>query len=475
MPFDVDTLPATLPATALQWLGASPLQRDFMRAVYEVHVARSAVHHAFVADVDPDELAPIEGNFQARIEAATACQALLTALRAAIQAEDLNVHVGLTSAYRSASEQLRIWQDNFPTYYHETRARRRALASGEHSTEAAQLLAGYVGQRMGAPGFSNHNNGLAFDLCVQENDTRVLNRTPLPYTAIWRRTWTWNWLMANAARFHFYQNTNIDEPWHWEYQAPSATPATPLVSESEAAAGLATELLQAREQGRLALSGSVRSQLELLAHTGHIRHDEAPDAVVPSATLLALLQALLGLTPQPAPGQPAPFALLSLVRPHSSFHMRGQAVDISRFAGYDILMTNPSQALQAVLAVIEALPRGCYALGLPRPVRADADGARRDHTRYHYLNLYEPGNPPTLRPQYQHLLEENVFLPVHSQADIDRSPSRGSITGDLDCIVDPAAQAQLRAAIANARQHGARIKYLFPDALDHLHVQVVVC
>ncbi|MBD2768080.1 D-alanyl-D-alanine carboxypeptidase family protein [Hymenobacter sp. BT664] len=472
MNYDLDFLPETLPGTSLQWPGATASQLDFMRAVYDAHVARSSARHAFVADVPAAELSVIEGSFLARTAAASACQSLLAAARLAISSQGLNVTLGLTSAYRSATRQLRIWQDNFPTYYQETRTRRRALASGEHSSEAAQLLAAYVGQRVGAPGFSNHNNGLAVDFGVQENGTRVVNRTQATYTARWRQTWTWGWLTTNAARFNFYQNPNIDEPWHWEYR-PAAT-ATEAASDEEAA-DVATELLSGRQVGRLALSNSVLHQLEALAQTGSIPLDHSSDTVVPSPTLLALLQALLRGTPPPAAGTRAPFGLMSLVRPRASYHTRGQAVDISRFAGHDIRMTNPARALQAVLAIIDLLPAGCYALGLPRPVRADADGARRDHARYGYLNLYQPGNPPTLRPEYENLPAANVFLPVNSQADIDVSPSHGNIARDLDFIVDATAQSLLRTAVANARQRGARIKYLFPDALDHLHIQVVAC
>ena len=148
---------------------------------------------------------------------------------------------------------------------------------------------------------------------------------------------------------------------------------------------------------------------------------------------------------------------MSLVRPSASYHTKGHAVDISRFAGHDILMTDPARALQGVLAVIDALPAGCYALGLPRPVRAEAAGARLDSVRYYYLNLYQAGSPPTLRPEYADLPRQN-----NSQAYIDHSPSRGNITRDLEFIVDAAAQFLLTTAIANARQRGARIKYLFP-------------
>ncbi len=468
----LDYLPEALPATDLYWPGASAEQLDFMRAVYEAHVARSAARHSFVPDVDPAELAPIEGRFLARTAAATACQGLLAAARAASRGQGLPITVGLTSAYRPASQQLRIWQDNFPTYYQETRDLRRHLAGGAHGAEATQRLAAYVGQRVGAPGFSNHNNGLAIDLGVQENGVRIQNRTQPPHTARWRQTWLWSWLTTNAARFGYYQNTHIDEPWHWEYRPASP----PVVTEATAeATEIAAELLHAAQAGRVSLGG-VQQQVKQLAQTGSITSGDTTTEL--SDNLLALLQALLAATPQPAGGQRPPFELLSLVRPRPKKktarigkHPLGRAVDISRFAGFDIVMTNPGRALQGVLAVIGALPAGTYALGLPRPVRADAIGADTDNRNYPQLGLYQPGPPPTLKPQYQDLPAQNVFLPVRDETDINKSPT-GSVTRDLALIVDATAQTLLRQAVAEARQRGAIIRFLFPDALNHLHVHI---
>src|SRR5262249_31022582 len=91
-------------------------------------------------------------------------------------------------------------------------------SGGELGAAAAALLARYIAQRLAAPGFSLHNNGLAVDLGTVQNgrsmgaDTHEANRRN------WRASWFFRWLSENAARFSFYQNTAIDEPWHWEFR-----------------------------------------------------------------------------------------------------------------------------------------------------------------------------------------------------------------------------------------------------------------
>lgn len=215
----------TISSQNLQWAQASNAQLIFMKRVYDINLVRLR-SSTFIADVPSNELALIENNFYARTDAARACQNLLSSARSHIQNQNLTIVVGITSAYRSASHQYNLWQRYFPNYYNETVNDRVNFNGDPHSEEAAQFLAGYIRKRIATPGFSNHNNGLAVDFLNIENNVTLANRTLGTYTSAWRNSWFWNWLLQNANGFGYYQNTAIDEPWHWEYRGLSLTNAT---------------------------------------------------------------------------------------------------------------------------------------------------------------------------------------------------------------------------------------------------------
>lgn len=211
----------TIPSSGLTWNNASPAQIAFMRQVYNTNLQRSLSRGTFVADVPNNQLATVEGRYQLRTPAAQQARQMLAALRGAIRSSNIHANVGLTSAYRSASHQFNLWNRYFiRQYYNETRSRRQALPGGEHGAEAVRYLASYVRRRIATPGFSNHNNGLAIDIRNEQNGQVFRNRSRTQFTGPWRRTWIWNWLIANAATYNFHQNTAIDEPWHWEYRGP---------------------------------------------------------------------------------------------------------------------------------------------------------------------------------------------------------------------------------------------------------------
>ncbi|MBC8121335.1 MAG: D-alanyl-D-alanine carboxypeptidase family protein [Gemmatimonadaceae bacterium] len=209
----------------MDWRGASPVQKQFMHSVYQGHVYRSAQRGTFVGDVASSRLARIEKQHQAQIEAAKACQELLKAARADLaqqkpeQAIQLDIeYVSIISAYRSASQQFFKWQTNFPSYYRQTRPQRSAVPGGEHGTAAVQFMIQYIGRRLAAPGYSLHNSGLAVDFGTKEGGRNLTPDTSSANVRHWRGSWLFHWLSANASRFGYYQNTSIDEPWHWEYE-----------------------------------------------------------------------------------------------------------------------------------------------------------------------------------------------------------------------------------------------------------------
>ena len=226
VPEQLESYGENIPSSGLSWPGATPVQLQFMRNVYDAHVARASRRGTFTPNVPSSDLQAIEGGYQARTAAARACRDLLSGARAAIRAQGVNVRVGLTSAYRSASRQFQLWQSYFPDYYSRTRSARQGLAGGEHGSRAVQHLARFVGGRIAAPGYSLHNSGLAVDLRNEENGRVLRNRSTTSATDAWRRSWFWNWLTTNANGYGFYQNTAINEPWHWGYRASAGGTTT---------------------------------------------------------------------------------------------------------------------------------------------------------------------------------------------------------------------------------------------------------
>ena len=207
-----------IPSSRLEWPGASPAQLAFMRAVYERHVERSRRRgDTFVPSLPPSELDEIEAGHQARKDAAQAARELLAAARTALAAEGLadKVRVGITSAYRSADRQFDIWQGKggrrgFPYYYRETETSRRRFPD-EHGPDAVELLAQHMGKYIAAPGYSNHQDGLAIDFGTGAAGAGLGKLGP--------SAWFHGWLKANAQRFNFHPYAA--EAWHWVYRPPA--------------------------------------------------------------------------------------------------------------------------------------------------------------------------------------------------------------------------------------------------------------
>jgi LAS superfamily LD-carboxypeptidase LdcB len=88
-------------------------------------------------------------------------------------------------------------------------------------------LANYIAGKLASPGYSLHNNGLAIDFVTTENGKKFKIETSKKgeLEKAWRETWFFNWFLhgkpKNASSFGFFQNNEINEPWHWEYKQVS--------------------------------------------------------------------------------------------------------------------------------------------------------------------------------------------------------------------------------------------------------------
>jgi phosphatidylserine/phosphatidylglycerophosphate/cardiolipin synthase-like enzyme len=212
---------------ALSWTEHPELE-PFMRATYEAHVARSCQQRAFEPSVPETDLREVAKGKYLRPDAAALTMRLLDDAREALQqakaAGDQEAlatrSFGISSAYRSALHQYKLWNDRFPCYVADTAARRASLPGGPVGDEAAQWLARWIGGWLAAPGFSNHNDGRAMDLYCRLASGKVLtaDRADIPR---WHTSWLHQWLTANAARYDFHPY--LKEPWHWEHRPGSAS------------------------------------------------------------------------------------------------------------------------------------------------------------------------------------------------------------------------------------------------------------
>ncbi|GAB2603548.1 D-alanyl-D-alanine carboxypeptidase family protein [Kribbella endophytica] len=223
------TAPASAPATTgrtgissagLRWYGRGEATDElmvFMRAVYDRQVKQS--DGGFVDTLPDSALGKIVGRHRALKPAAEQVKALLDAAEAALAAEGPpRVAIGITSAYRSADEQWAIWQGKghggakgFPHYYAATKKQRGD--QDPHGPAAVDLLARLMKKCIAAPGYSNHQDGLAVDFGTAE--------TGHPLGKIGPNSWFHKWLVANAHRFDF--GPYATEAWHWVYKPKPAT------------------------------------------------------------------------------------------------------------------------------------------------------------------------------------------------------------------------------------------------------------
>ncbi len=207
----------------VEWSGATPEQLTFMQTVYDINYTRYSRRGTAYPELSNSELDTVTGNYKLRKAAVPKFKELLEAARAAIVANGVNVQISLNSAYRSPEHQFNLWMDYFPNYYNQTRTHRQSLEGGEYGDKAAQYLAKYVISRISTPGFSNHNNGLAVDIRNTENGEYIRNSSLASWITKWKASWLWSWLVDHANTYGFYQETSINEPWHWVFRASNLT------------------------------------------------------------------------------------------------------------------------------------------------------------------------------------------------------------------------------------------------------------
>lgn len=177
------------------------------------------------------------------------------------------------------------------------------------------------------------------------------------------------------------------------------------------------------------------------------------------------------------------FSIISLARPadkETSPHKYGSAIDIGRYAGKLIDFQHGNDAVEGVAQFYEdvlGLEVG-MAFGLPRNPKTDPAGAAAEYfdprhpEKKKYYDL--PGvtdeknkmsrMQPVLKPEY---VKDDFFF--DRSAAINHSPT-GEVVGDIKTLQSEIARKRLLDLQSKDQQN--ILKFLFPDAWDHLHVQV---
>jgi len=210
------------------WSG-TPEQIQFRETVLKAHIASKKT--APTPDLPGDKLTTVPGTkVPMRFDAAQYAGHLIAAanreLAIAQAAGDTDALkttlITASSGYRDANYQAGLWRRYFPAYYNETATARGQLADGPHGKAAVKKMLGYLSWKIAAPGYSNHQAGVAIDLKQRrKKGSEIKNSTKKYWTDKWRGTWLFRWLLKNASVFQFYPYSK--EPWHWEYRPAQAS------------------------------------------------------------------------------------------------------------------------------------------------------------------------------------------------------------------------------------------------------------
>ncbi len=208
-----------LPKEHLGHYNLSEQEYQFKLRVYDAAVAR--LGDKIYGGVPEEDLVSIEGGRQIRKDVVGPLNSMLSAMRADMQAGKAigdkavgaATGIAVTSAYRSPERDRDLWDSYFQNYLAKTEAD-RAATGDPFGAEAVKLIVRYIGSRKAPPGGSNHSNGIAVDLSIEENGHRLKNS--YDNQTAWKKSWHYAWLNANAATYGF--KNYPKEAWHWDHK-----------------------------------------------------------------------------------------------------------------------------------------------------------------------------------------------------------------------------------------------------------------
>ncbi len=193
----------------------TPENMAIRKKVYEAHLDNSK-GKPYTYFLDKSVLKEVDNSGQSLLkEPAAWLEKLLIDARNFFEGKDIKINI--ISGYRTARYQFSKWVRSFPFYFY------HAVHNGGKSKLDYKGIAQYMGLSLAAPGYSNHNHGLAVDFGVKEGSNEfAVNTNPADHhDNYWRRnSLFWKWLVENASRYHFYPYSV--EPWHWEFKSDVA-------------------------------------------------------------------------------------------------------------------------------------------------------------------------------------------------------------------------------------------------------------
>ena len=260
----------------------------------------------------------------------------------------------------------------------------------------------------------------------------------------------------------------------------------PLIVEAK---HIALRLLNAAAQRRLTFTNGDRDldQIRQIAAQGFItRIINRPDYPVslfpnpthPGVVQIATLRTLDVLVNLSTPQRPC--ELLSLYRPKRSAvtsepHSRGVGLDIHAFGGWAVDNSRPQNCVKMVVALTAALPRRDYRIGLPKPPASDPHGMEPPKPRRAWP-FFPPPKPRLIRLFGRFV----VVMPFRTPDGQFVSDKRGNFLrpeiltweNEYAAPLSDVQNARVRQAIQQARRRGANLWMIFPDAADHIHLDV---
>jgi len=215
-----------------------------------------------------------------------------------------------------------------------------------------------------------------------------------------------------------------------------------------------------------------------------------------------------------------PFSITSLLRPPyktarytmqspTNPHALGIAVDIAAFGGHTILTTDPEEETQALLALLRSLPPGRYRMGLPKapetkspanvstpapegmdadPVPTGGEGDVRGRSApplpSRGLRRQDPdrrsarGDRAAAESEFNQTDTAAVtpgawpFFPAPRKEVDARGRSVWLFANERYAPESELNDPRIRRALAEARRRGVDVFALFPDGVNHIHVDV---
>ncbi len=153
-----------------------------------------------------------------------------------------------------------------------------------------------------------------------------------------------------------------------------------------------------------------------------------------------------------------------------SLHKDLNAVDISRYAGHIISERNPESSLLALEALLGDLPKGHYAIGLPRLSRTGSQAKMQEDAKVKsYQKDYDvlDNASSILSPTEQRKNMREPFM----EASADQIPA-SNVEEQIRHIKDPNTRNRVKTAVEKARKRGVYIDGLFRDKSNHFHLSI---